>query len=39
MNEHDGLQGVTQSVATLPDTVRKHILAHISKLINYERLC
>ena len=36
MNEHDGLQGVTQSVATLPDTVRKHILAHISKLINYE---
>lgn len=36
MNEHDGLQGVTQSVATLPDTVRKHILTHISRLIDYE---
>lgn len=36
MSKHEGLQYVARSVAALPDAVRKHIIAHISRLTDYE---
>lgn len=36
MKIHEGLKDITQSVAVLPDIVRKQILANISRLADYE---
>lgn len=36
MKIHEGLQDITQSVAVLPDVIRKQILSNISRLADYE---
>ena len=36
MKIHEGLQDITQSVAVLPDFIRKQILSNISRLADYE---